>query len=267
VTITRRSSSTSTRDVRPASICEERRTCAPPPYQASVFGVLAVVAALLAATVAQAHSGGNNPNHIELPMAAGVSGSTTSTPFGSDHKDSCGSTHSIDYCHHHVSEYADDFVEWADWSADTGSSVGGSVYFRPLALDVGTSAYIYDISPNCDANAPRGYNVLVETWAQELEGDWRKLGLVDYAHVTPTVAEGTWVSAGDKLGTTEDHEDDPGCFKGAHLHSDFYNYEHYSPWTDQAWNGAFAGSTETFGIIGAQWGQGPDLHGGTWTGY
>lgn len=233
---------------------------------------LAVLATMLVILIqfTNAEGHGENPNHLSLVISPPKSGTVTSTPFHSNHQDACGATHGIDYCHHHA-------LSGADWSFDIGATAGQHVMFNIHEgfADLYVVGLVYDIVWNCSAQNPRGYNVIIEVWAYDYaRSEWRKLGKHNLAHVTPTVTVDSWVGVGASIGTVETEDWYSGCWEGVHVHGDYFNYAHYAAWTDKAWinSSVSASSTQwwlndSFGVFGGTFGQGPDFHGGTWTGY
>ncbi len=219
---------------------------------------------------AMSHPGGSNPDHLSLVISPPKSGTITSTPFSSSQADDCGSTHGIDYCHHHV-------LAGADWSFDVSANAGDPVMFNVHQgfADLYVVGYVHSVTPNCDPRAPRGHNIVIEVWAWDYARSvWRKLGLHNLAHVKPWVTPGSWVAVGQTVGTAEAYSLYPGCWEGVHVHGDYYNYEHYAAWTSKAWRGARVSASvsewwrnDVLGVFGGTYGTGPDGHGGTWTGY
>jgi hypothetical protein len=230
----------------------------------------AIVAMLGSGQLAMGHAGGRNPDHLSLVISPPKSGTITSTPFSLNHVDDCGATHGVDYCHHHA-------LYGADWSFDEGASAGNTVTFNvhPGFANLYVVGYVQSITANCSAAEPRGYNVVMEVWVWDYARSvWRQLGLHNLAHVTPWVSAGSWVGAGQTVGTVESHSWYTNCWEGVHVHGDYLNYEHYAAWTDKAWIGASVSASATqwwlndsFGVFGGTYGSGPDGHGGTWTGY
>jgi hypothetical protein len=147
------------------------------------------------------------------------------------------------------------------------------VYFNVNWSSAGTGdylkGYLYDVSPECDEEDPAGYEVFVEVWAYDSPNGWRKLGFINYDHLTvsPVLDPGAWFDPGEYLGKTEDYTHYTNCFTGPHLHQDHYNYEHFAKWTDKAWNGETLYQTTAIGFLGGTGDTGPDGHGGSWVGW
>ena len=164
----------------------------------------------------------------------------------------------------------------AEWSTDISASSGDAVYLSTVGYPwyVTVINYIQSIAPMCDSNNPRGYNVTVEVWARlDPSGTWRKIGLVSYVHISPIVSVGSWYWPGAQIGTTGSYAYYQDCWTGVHLQMDAYSYNHYSGWYDATWYGASVTDSSSYwsltpiGVFGGTGGQGPDGHGGAWTGY
>jgi hypothetical protein len=93
-----------------------------------------------------------------------------------------------------------------------------------------------------------------------------------WAHL-PHRNRGGWYWPGTHLGYANSYTHYPGCFLGAHVHMDAFNYAHYAGWYDKAWLGQSVAynssywSITIYGVLGGTGGMGPDAHGGAWTGY
>jgi hypothetical protein len=238
-----------------------------------LFAALSI--GLLLATISlrmeTAFGHGDNPDHISLTLGPGKSGTVTSTPFSSAHTGTCGASHGIDHCHHHA-------LAESEWSADIGATDGQPVYLSVMGYPgfVTVTNKIASITPMCSATDPAAYNVTVEVWARlESNQIWRNIGLVSYVHITPSssIAVDGWYWPSTLLGTTGDYTWYNDCWEGVHLHMDSWNKNHYSGWYNAAWNGTGVTysssywSMTPFGVLGGTGGQGPDSHGGAWTGY
>jgi hypothetical protein len=257
------------------------------------FAFLIVTAALTLtlrfSDVAEAHS--TNPYHVDVIIGPGRSDTVTSEPFDSTpyvnggvesgtpgtlsasyDEDDCGSTHGIDNCHHHISSAS-------EWSLDIDSdpTSNDDVYFSvvddPNYITI--TNYVFDITNLCSGSDPAGKTVWVEVWGRLVsDGIWRPLGIVTYGHVTPTVVDEGWYWPGEKIGDALLYTTYTGCYDGAHVHMDAYNYVHLSQWTSYTKNGASVTYSSTYSsatplgfLGGSNDSSGADSHGGRWVGW
>lgn len=125
-----------------------------------------------------------------------------------------------------------------DWSADIGQGIatGTAIHLYAAPGDGRTDirAKVETVGPACaDRNLSHGgYRVTVGFYKA---GTTNRIGWVTYAHLQPSVKQGTWINRwGTKVGTVG-HYTSNSCWTGNHTHVEMYSTHNYACYNG-SWN-------------------------------
>lgn len=154
---------------------------------------------------------------------------------------------------HHIVYYNPVGGYLDDWAADFQSvSAGTSVYLyaAPNNTSLSISAQVETVRPACGSGvvSQGGYRVTVAFYNGSI-----RIGTATYAHINPSVSQGTWVSRwGTRLGTVGSYTRS-SCWSAPHVHFELSSQHKYACY-NKGWSpGQWMNASNFVGFIGGNY--------------
>lgn len=146
---------------------------------------------------------------------------------------------------------------WGDWSVDlinVGAGQAVYLYAAPQDGRSSVSAQVEAVRPACASGriSDGGYRVTVG-----LYNGSTKVGTATYAHINPSVTEGSWINRWEsRLGVVGSYNLS-SCWQGVHLHYEMYSQQNYACYNRGWRSGTAVYRTNFLGFIGGSYAFGP----------